>query len=455
MHILLVDDDETIRRGLAHFLKIAMHEVSEAHDGEAAWALLSRVMPDLVLTDVKMPRMSGLDLLDAIRRECLPLSVMVMTAFATVEDAVEAMQRGAVDYLTKPVNLKALSLKISRIERDRVLVEENRRLKTLLAQWEDEELVGDSGLMVSLRRMLGRVAVDDSVPVVIQGESGTGKELAARMLHRQSPRHQGPFVPVNCAALPETLIESELFGYKKGAFTGALKDRAGYFESADGGTLFLDELGELPLTMQAKLLRVLQEKQVQRLGDPQPVGVDVRVVAASNRPLREMMAAGTFREDLYYRLAVMEVQMPPLRDRLEDLPLLVRRLNAQGMAQLHFTPEAMQALMQYAWPGNVRELANLLKRLGVTVVSRAVTPADLPDYFGASHPGQSTGEGQWPLSPPYHDAVQSVSHQFDRIYLAHHLMLHSGNISKTATSIGLSRAALHRKMKMYGMKTAF
>ncbi|MCK5147394.1 sigma-54-dependent Fis family transcriptional regulator [bacterium] len=452
MRIHLVDDDENIRRGLAHFLRSIDHDIIETGDGVAAWALLQTERPDLLITDVKMPGMDGLTLLDKIStQEDWDFPVMVMTAFATVEDAVEAMSRGAADYLTKPVNLKALRLKIKRIVDGRALVRENKRLRIKLAQWENEKMIGTGPAMTSLRRFIERIATDDEASVVIHGESGTGKELAARAIHDKSPRFKGPFIPVNCAALPENLLESELFGYKKGAFSGANADKPGYFNAADGGTLFLDEIGEMPALMQTKLLRVLQEKQVQRLGDTRPQKVDVRVVAASNRGLRDMMRDGEFREDLFYRLAVIELQIPALRDRIEDLPLLIDSFMESIGCDLRISKDVMLHLMNYDWPGNVRELENLIRMLKVTVISDEVVINDLPSHFLNEQEKIVVQDRMWPFEEPYHRALSQITEQFERSYLSYHLNANNGNVTQASNAIGLSRVGFHRKMKILGL----
>jgi len=453
MLIYLIDDDATLRRGLGHFLEAQGHRVTHFSDGNEVWPMLRKVLPDLVISDVQMPGMDGLTLMSHINDHQIGVPVLIMTAFATVEDAVYAMQNGAVDYLTKPLDLKTVGVKIRRVEQELQLKQENCRLRERLSKWENEELVGNTSSLTILRQMIDRVAGDGEVPVIINGESGSGKELVARAIHQQSPRSAAPFVAVNCGAVPESLFESELFGYKRGAFTGANTDKKGVLQSAHGGTLFLDEIGEMPLAMQVKFLRILQEQQVQPLGSTKSDSINIRVLAATHRDLRTMMTEGGFREDLYYRLAVVEMTVPPLRERTADIPLLLERFSIRFQVDLRFSKEAMGVLMAYDWPGNVRELENLVRRLGVTLLQGKVDCSDLPEHMTINSTGAELPKSEWPLEQPLPEASKTVMQRFESAYLAYHLASHNGNISHTAQAIGLSRVALHRKINQLGLKT--
>ncbi|HEY6871837.1 MAG TPA: sigma-54 dependent transcriptional regulator [Geobacteraceae bacterium] len=378
--ILIIDDDTSLRRVLEYNLQEEGYRVFAAADGEAGLLLFDGEQPDLVITDLKMPGIGGFQVLAAVKERSPRTPVMVITAFGAVETAVEAMKLGAYDYITKPFNRDELRLTVRKALEMRGLAEENRRLKEELSERaEFKSIVGISRGMERVFAVVRKVA-DTEATVLITGESGTGKELVARAIHSLSTRRANPFVAINCAAIPRELLESELFGHVKGAFTGAVRDKAGKFQAADGGTLFLDEVGELPVDLQPKLLRALQEREVEPVGGASPRKLDVRVVAATNADLEEAIAAGTFREDLYYRLAVIPVHLPPLRDRPDDIPLLVRHFVAKhGAPAVAFAPEALAAFAGYAWPGNVRELENTVERLLILRNSDAIGLAELPD----------------------------------------------------------------------------
>jgi len=362
--ILFVDDDKNFRQVMAYALREKGYDVAEAANGKEALERLRETPPDVILCDLKMPVMGGLELLAALRESGQQAPAIVLTAFGSIESAVEAMRAGAYDYVTKPVNRDALLLALDRaLERER-LTEENRRLRERVAGGKAvDRLIGATPAMTRLRETLSRLA-ETSVTVLVRGESGVGKELVARALHYGGPRAAtGRFTVLNCASIPHELLESELFGHRKGSFTGALADRVGKFEAADGGTLFLDEIGDMPLDLQAKLLRALQEGEIERIGENEPRRVDVRVVSATNQPLEERIRAGAFREDLFYRLAVVPVEIPPLRERLDDLPLLVRHFLAlHGAPGAEAPEETLAALKSHSWPGNVRELENIILR---------------------------------------------------------------------------------------------
>ena len=376
--ILLIDDDDSLRRVTEFTLQEAGYSVLCAASGEEGLQRFAAEEPSIVITDIQMPGLSGYDVLRQIKAQKPETIVIVITAFATVEKAVEAMKLGAFDYLTKPFSRDQLRLCVERALTVAGLKAENQRLReTLQDRCDFSRLVGNSAPMREVFEIVRRVAGSEAT-VLICGESGTGKELIARALHHGSDRHEGPFVAVNCAALPSELLESELFGAKRGAFTGAIKDRKGKFELADGGTLFLDEIGELPVDLQPKLLRALQEREIEPLGGSSRK-VDVRLVAATNRDLEGAMQQGRFREDLYYRLAVILLALPSLRERRDDIPLLVRHfLLRHGGEQLLLEPEALRRLCAYDWPGNVRELENAVERMVLLHRGETIGVGDLP-----------------------------------------------------------------------------
>jgi two-component system NtrC family response regulator len=376
--ILLIDDDDSLRRVTEYLLHEAGYRVLTAADGEAGLRIFSLETPPVVITDIQMPGLNGYEILRRIKEEHPQTLVIVITAYGTVEKAVEAMKLGAYDYLTKPFSRDELRLVVSKAFSYRGLQEENVRLREALADRLDfSHMIGISDAMQEVFAIVRRVAGTEAT-ILLTGESGTGKELVARAIHHGSERRTGPFVPVNCAAIPSELLESELFGHVKGAFTGAIKDRKGKFELADGGTLFLDEVGELPMELQPKLLRALQEREIEPVGGASRK-IDVRVVAATNRDIEAAMGEGRFREDLYYRLAVIPVHLPPLRARRDDIPLLVRHfLHKHGGAQVAVSEEAMARLVAYAWPGNVRELANAVERMLILRRGERLEVNDLP-----------------------------------------------------------------------------
>ena len=376
--VLLIDDDESMRRVMEYTLLQAGYRVLTASDGEEGLRLFRQAKPPVLITDIQMPGLSGYDVLRTVKEENADTLVIVVTAFGTVEKAVEAMKLGAYDYLTKPFSRDELRMVVEKALAFTGLRSENVRLKEELSVRLDlSQMVGTSERMQEIFDIVRRVATAEAT-VLISGESGTGKELVARAVHRGSERSKGPFVAVNCAAIPGELLESELFGHTRGAFTGAVRERKGKFELADGGTLFLDEVGEMPVELQPKLLRALQEREIEPVGGA-PRCINVRVVAATNRDLEEAMEEGTFREDLYYRLAVIPLHLPPLRQRRGDIPLLVRHfLVKHGGAEVALTDAALSALEGYVWPGNVRELENYVERMLVLRRGTLIDLADLP-----------------------------------------------------------------------------
>ncbi len=381
--LLLVEDEVSQRTLIAEILADEGFRVTVAASAEEALGALETEVPDLILCDWRLPGASGGELLDEVRRRRLGCAFVVMTAYGSIGHAVEAVRRGADDYLPKPFEREALLLALGRVLRTRRLAEENRRLRAAVAEEGGRgELIGRAPAMLALYRTLEKVAASDAT-VLVTGESGTGKELVARTLHRLSPRTRGPFVAVNCAAVPEALMESELFGHERGSFTGAHRRRDGRFAEADGGTLLLDEVASMPLPLQATLLRVLQERRFTRVGGSGEESVDVRVVAASNRDLQAMVVAGTFREDLYYRLDVVPIKVPPLRERREDVPRLAaafleRAAARHGREVPEVPPTVWRVLVDHPWPGNVRELANVMERLVLLAEGGRVGADDLP-----------------------------------------------------------------------------
>jgi two-component system NtrC family response regulator len=382
--ILLIDDDKNLRAVLAFALKEKGFSVATAAEGAEGLDRIAADPPDVILCDLKMPGMDGLAFLKALRDRGDNTSVLVITAFGSIESAVEAMRAGADDYVTKPINRDVLQFSIERALRHRRLLDENRRLREQVGgERAVERLLGVSTAVAALRETILRLAESDAT-VLLLGESGVGKELAARALHFDGPRADaGRFVVLNCSAIPGELLESELFGHRKGAFTGATADHTGKFEAADKGTLFLDEIGDMPLPLQAKLLRALQEGEIERVGDNRPRKVDVRVVAATNQPLEQRIAEGAFRKDLYYRLAVVPVKLPPLRSRLDDLPILIRHFLARyGAPGADAAPDVLERLQSHSWPGNIREPLALVappdSSTAISVAAFIEGPIELP-----------------------------------------------------------------------------
>src|SRR5437016_268439 len=389
--VLLADDEVTMVQMVTELLRAEGHEVFPFTNGNAAFEAIASVAPELVITDLYLDktRAQGLDILHKARSLNPPAVVIVITGFGTIDTAVEAMKKGAYDYLKKPFKLDELKLCTQRALSYNTAISENVYLrKQLKKKYQFSQIVGNSGKMQEVFKMIERVADTDST-ILILGESGTGKELVAKALHFNSRRQFAPFVPVNCSALPENLLESELFGHRKGAFTGAINDKKGLFQEADGGTIFLDEVGSMSAMLQSRLLRVLQEREVRRVGDNVPVYVNVRVVAASNEPLEKRIKDGTFREDLYYRLNVIPIQLPSLRERRDDIPLLVGhflkdKAHARSKRPLQMTRRAMELLCAYDWPGNVRELENAIERAATLCDEEIIRTADLPPSLVAA-----------------------------------------------------------------------
>jgi DNA-binding NtrC family response regulator len=378
--ILIIDDDTSLRRVLEYNLQEEGYDVQAASSGEEGLYLFGKSQPNLVITDMKMSGMDGLMVLKSIKERSPETLMIIITAFGNVDVAVEAMKAGAYDYITKPFNREALKLTVRKALQFSGLTEENKRLKSELSDKADfRTIVGSSKEMEKIFEVIRKVA-DTEAAILITGESGTGKELVARSIHANSSRRDAPFVAINCAAIPRDLLESELFGHVKGSFTGAVKDKTGKFQSAEGGTLFLDEVGELPLELQPKLLRALQEKEVEPVGGTKVQKLDVRVLSATNLNIDNAITDGTFREDLYYRLSVIPIHLPPLRERRKDIPLLIRYFcSKHGSEKIAFDKDALEALVMYPWPGNVRELENTVERLLIMRNSDVITLSELPE----------------------------------------------------------------------------
>jgi two-component system NtrC family response regulator len=450
-HVLVVDDEESQRTVLGGFLRKRGLQVSTAGSVDEAMRIAGQGVLDLVLTDLRMPGKTGLDLLDELRRLVPDVPLIVMTAFGTVANAVDAMKRGAADYLTKPINLDELEVLVARTLERRALESENRELRRQLeSRYRLEGLETNNARMAEAINTAARAA-GSRATILIRGESGTGKEVLARAIHLASPRAKGPFVAVNMAALPETLVESELFGHERGAFTGADREHRGRFEQADRGTLLLDEVGDLPKGTQVKLLRVLQEQTLDRLGGTRPLRTDVRVIAATNRDLEAMIREGSFREDLYYRLNVVTIDLPPLRERREDLPLLVdtflRRYATEGRGVRSVSREAMDALVKYAYPGNVRELENLVHRAVVLARGQVLTTSDLPAHVVGLKAEPSPADATGSDAGSFVDRVAA----FETRLILEALASEDGVQTRAARSLGMSERHLRYKLKKYGI----
>jgi DNA-binding NtrC family response regulator len=442
--VLVVDDEPAQRELVAGFLAKQGFEVSQAAGGEAALVRFKQEPFDLVLTDQKMPDLSGLQVLEGVRAMTPETAVIIMTAYGTIETAVGAIKAGAADYLTKPLNLDELLHRIHRVRERQRLLSENRELREALAERHRVEgIIGESGPMQEALSLVRRVAPSDAT-VLIRGESGTGKELIAKAIHYASPRAAGPLIKVNCAALAESLLEAELFGHEKGAFTGAIATRKGRFELAEGGSLFLDEIGDLPAHMQVKLLRVLQEREFERVGSSRPITVNVRLLAATHRDLEVLVRDGRFRDDLYYRINVVTVTLPPLRERRDDLPLLidhfVRTFAAKNGKPIDgLTRAARETLLRYDYPGNVRELENLIERAVVLTRDEVIGVADLPLTL------------RDPAPEPAGSGLDAAVEGLERRLMREALARAGGVQTRAAELLGISERVLRYKLKKYGL----
>jgi len=450
LSILIVDDEKSQRELLRDFLRSEGHTVTEADNGEKAIKMVLGGHFDLILLDYKMPGMNGLEVLKEVKRINPEIDVVIITAYGTVETAVDALKAGAIDYITKPiVELDELIILVNRIAERRQLIQENRLLKDDLSKHgiTADKIIYQSRQMAELINLAGRVA-PSKASVLIQGESGTGKELLARLIHQLSPRADKPIIIVNCVALHENLLESELFGHEKGAFTGASSRRIGRFEEADGGTIFLDEIGELSPTIQVKLLRFLQEREFQRLGSNVNLQVDVRFISATNRDLEIQVAEGTFRDDLFYRLKVVTMSLPPLRERKEDLPVLIdyfidKFAKENGKNIKGFTAEARDLLLKYDYPGNVRELENILERAVVIAREQYITTNDLPfksDFLLEDSEKKPFG------------ALKDSLDELEKKLIIEAMEKTQSNQTRAADLLGISERMLRYKLKKYALK---
>lgn len=445
--LLVVDDEKNIREGLAQLFSLEGYEVRTAQDGMEAKTIIDTEDVDVVITDYKMGRMSGLDLLQHVVTTHPGLPVIILTAHGTVDKAVEAMRQGAFDFVAKPPNMDHLVNLVRRALETRELYRTNQELRAEVETMRARSyIIGKSPAMKRIFDLVRKVA-PTRASVLITGESGVGKELIADAIHNLSPRRDKPFVKVHCAALAESLLESELFGHEKGAFTGAASRKRGRFEMADGGSLFLDEIGEINQNVQIKILRVLQERKFERVGGEQTIEVDVRLITATNRDLRKEITEGRFREDLYYRLNVVNIHVPPLRERREDIPLLamafLKEFAEENGKQIEgFDPRARQALFAYSWPGNVRELRNCIESAVVMASGRLITLDDLP-------PGPRSSSEARSISIPAFASLEEA----ERIIIAETLALVGGNKSKAAEILKIGRKTLYQKIEQYGIAT--
>ncbi len=444
--VLVVDDEANARSALVELLREEGYETEGASDGREALHRLESFEPEVVLTDLRMPGLDGLGLLERGRRKAPHAVFVVMTAYGSIETAVEAIKKGAENYLTKPLDLDAVVAIVERAaERARIAREAAALRHRLHKRYAVENILGEHPSMRRLVETIGQVA-SSRATVLIHGESGTGKELIAAAIHHGSPRRDGPFVTLNCAALAESLLESELFGHERGAFTGAMSRRRGRFEHADGGTLFLDEVGEIPMSVQVKLLRFLQERTFERVGGNQTLSVDVRIVAATHRDLRELVAEGRFREDLYYRLDVVRIDVPPLRDRASDIPLLAhhflhRFARENDRPARRFAPETLEAMMRYRWPGNVRELQNAVERAVVLCTGEDVLPEHLPPQVAQAVAGEV--RGVW--------AEDMTLAEIERAAILRALERSGGSTSEAARRLGISRRKIQYRLREWGI----
>ncbi len=463
--ILVVDDEPDMASGLKQYLSKLGHTVEAVGDAESAVERLEGQIFDLVLTDLMLPGADGIDLLERIKRDWPNTIVILFTGFATVETAVQAIRKGAFDYIPKPFTPQQLEVVVERALKQKALADENRNLRgQIRAKFSFDKLLGCSDAMKQVRAFLARIAPTDA-NVLVCGESGTGKEMIARALHANSRRQNKPFVPLDCAALPLNLLESELFGYEKGAFTGAVTSRPGLLESAHGGTFFMDEIGELDPAMQVKLLRVLQERQFRRIGGSRQISVDVRFIAATNRNLKDEVEQGRFRADLYHRLNVIQIELPPLRERHGDVPLLAAHfLNRYGerlgKTGLRLSPRALRALEAYHWPGNVRELQNAMEYAASLGDGPEVDIQDLPLVVQEALRDDDSAEEAWgpgegeaaPVPRVHHELPYKVAKRkwlevFERVYFTELLRRHDFNISHAARSAGIDRKSIQRILK--------
>lgn len=448
--VLIVDDERNIRSGLSIAFEDEDFDTLEAENGEVAWNIINKKSVDLVITDLRMPVLSGYDLLKRISSTFPTLPVIVLTGHGTIEDAVKAMQDGAIDFFTKPVDLDHIILTARKALQNSKILEQNRRLTEEITTLKQKvqargTIIGKSEKLTKMMSLIEQVA-PTRASVLVTGESGVGKELVADAIHRLSDRKDGPFIKVHCASLSSNLLESELFGHEKGAFTGAVSQKKGRFELADGGTIFLDEIGEIDSATQVKILRVLQEREFERVGGTETVKVDVRIVAATNRDLLEEVKKGNFREDLFYRLNVVHIEVPPLRERKEDIPLLMssflEEFNREDNRAIEgFSPAARKAMYAYSWPGNIRQLRNTIESAVVTCRGKVIDTGDLPEQIVAEN---RAGEVSIRLGVTLSEAERTV--------IMSTLDFCEGNKTKASEMLGIGRKTLHRKLEEYNVE---
>jgi DNA-binding NtrC family response regulator len=447
LQLLVIDDEPAIRQVVSVLLRKAGHSVDQASDGEAALERLSKGDVDIALCDIKMPGMSGIDLLRQARAVNLDTAFIMMTAFASVDTAIEAIKAGAADYMIKPLNNDELLHRLTKVGDLRGLRAENRVLRRLVLGVNQEVFGFNSPAMREMEHMAAKVARTDST-VLITGESGTGKGVVARLIHQQSLRAEGPFIPVNCGAIPENLVESEFFGHSRGAFTGADKARKGLFLEADGGTIFLDEIGELPMLLQVKLLHVIEQKKVRPVGEEQERPVNVRIITATNRDLSEMVAQGKFREDLYFRLSVFHIHVPPLRERRQDLPALIKFLLQRNTRRMSNQPEvtldpgAEAVLMNYEWPGNVREMENIIDRAIILADGNHIVLADLPPQVTRADQSAQFADGFQSSG-----SLREQLRKYEAALILRTIEESAGDRRAAAQKLGIGLSSLYRKLE--------
>ena len=452
--ILIVDDEESIRKSLSGVLADEGYEVATAATGKEALDLLGEAQPALALLDIRMPEMDGIETLRRFKELRPEMQVIMITGHGEIEDAVKTIKLGAYDFIRKPLSISDVTLAVQHGLEDYRLRRENESLRQSIEK--RYELVGESPKVRELKQQIS-LAGPSHGWVLIHGESGSGKELVARAIHRASKRAAGPFVEVNCAAIPQELIESELFGHEKGSFTGATSQKRGKFELADKGTIFLDEIGDMSLATQAKVLRVLEGQEFQRVGGTKTLRTDVRVIAASNKNLAEEIKKGSFREDLFYRLNVVPLEVPPLRERREDIPVLVRYFLQSfsveyGQKTKAIDDEALELFVKYRWPGNVRELRNIIERLIIMVPGPSITVRDVPPPLSMAPVDKESGNGRPAAAATQISTLKEAREEFEREFIAQKLKENRGNVSKTADELGMERSNRHRKIKALGIE---
>ncbi|MBI9070728.1 MAG: sigma-54-dependent Fis family transcriptional regulator [Melioribacteraceae bacterium] len=452
MKILLIEDDQSIQRGIETYLSKNGFEVLTADNGETGLLLAETEEIDLIISDIHLPHLTGIEILKKIKSK-KNISFIVITAFGSVENAVEAMKLGADDYLTKPLNLFELRIRIDKVLHKNKIMDENKKLKAIIKRSQNGTIIGESKKITAVRTILKQLEKDDDISVLITGESGTGKEIIVKHIHNNSSRNGNSLVSINCAAIAPELVESEFFGHKKGSFTNAYENRNGVFLEANNSTLFLDEVSELPLNMQAKLLRILQEKKIKQIGSDTEIEVNTRVICASNKRLDKLVNENKFREDLFYRLNIIEIKVPPLRERPEDIPLFISHfVNKYSSRNLSFSSATLDIMQQYNWPGNIRELENTIRKLILICPKDIVEEYDLPEELLLESKKFNNQNSLSLMKKDFHQATKQACAEFEKEYIKFHLFQNNGNISRTTERIGLSRVSLHKKIADYEIK---